>query len=144
MTFKISGQVDTLNYEPHETEVACDGKGKKCKYFVDKKPATKSEYDKAQAQSDNLNSCKPCWLKYKDKSGQLVYEGDFYTDCCIGFYVERYSSGKLKLKGQYKTPVAKIPDYNAGDCRRHGSWTYYKLNGDVEKTEVYKDGELIK
>jgi antitoxin component YwqK of YwqJK toxin-antitoxin module len=144
-TIQAFSQVDTLIYAPPSGSTfqeICNDKGKKCTYWVDGKPTTKANYDNNNTQRNKISLCKPCWLKYKDK-GQLVYEGDFYEDCCIGTYIERYSNGNLKVKGQYKTPATKIPDYNKGDCRRHGSWTYYKLNGDIEKQEVYKDGVLI-
>ena len=135
-------KVDTLIFQPHDTEFDCSGK--KCKYFVDKKPATKTQYENAQTQSHNIGNCKPCWLKYIDTSEELVYEGDFYTDCCIGIYIERYSDGKLKVKGQFKKPITLIPNYSSGDCRKHGNWIYYKSNGEIEKKEEYKDGVLIK
>jgi antitoxin component YwqK of YwqJK toxin-antitoxin module len=59
----------------------------------------------------------------------------------------RYPNGKIKVKGQYKVPPKDILGknmYDSGYCRQTGEWKYYKENGDLEKTEVYKDGELIK
>lgn len=145
LTFKINGQIDTLTYAPISGSILkkiCDSKGKKCTYWVDGKSSTKANYDNVSSQQDKISLCKPCWLRYKDK-GQLIYEGDFYEDCCIGAYIERYSNGRIKVKGQYKTPATKIPNYNAGDCRRLGEWTYYKVNGEMEKKEVYKDGVIL-
>lgn len=145
LTFKISGQTDTLTYEPPSGSTfkkTCNSKGKKCKYWVDGKLTSKANFDNVSSQQDKISLCKPCWLRYKNK-GQLIYEGDFYKDCCIGTYIERYNNGKIKVKGQYKIPPTKIPNYNAGDCRRHGEWTYYKVSGDIEKKEVYKDGVII-
>ncbi len=96
--------------------------------------------------STNIADCNPCWLKMYDQKGQLLYEGDFLTDCCIGTYIERYPNGTLKVKGQYKIPPKEILGediFNLGYCRRNGEWIYFKINGDIEKKEIYKDGEIV-
>ena len=133
--FVSTAQVDTIIHQNHQLQFTTTNK--KSLYLVDKKEVTKSEYEKAKKQNNNITDCKPCWLRTFDKKGDLLYEGDFYQDCCIGKYILRYSNGNLKLKGQCK------PDKTA--CfTKQGEWIYYKINGDIEKTEIYKEGELVK
>ena len=151
MVVQAFSQVDTVichAYKTHTAGMYAARKG--YKYLVDDKPATKAQYDEAvaavqaNAEIEKTMNCTPCYLKYIDLSGQLVHEGDFYTDCCIGIYIQRYSNGKLRIKGHYKTPKTKTPDYNSGDCRKDGEWIYYTPNGAIEKTEIYKNDILIK
>lgn len=143
---QVAAQVDTVIYAPkgYSIEKTCNNRGKRCTYKVDDRKVTKAEYGVLSAEQEKVENCKPCWFIYKDSLGKLIYEGDFYQDCCIGTYIERYDNGELKVKGQYKTPLNKKPDYSQGDCRRDGSWTYYKENGDIDKKELYINGELIK
>ncbi|HEV7231115.1 MAG TPA: hypothetical protein VGO45_07300 [Bacteroidia bacterium] len=105
---------------------------------------SQSEYEKEKASELGIFKCTPCWFISKEHSGEVIYEGEFNTDCCIGVYIERYRNGAVKVKGQYKTPKSGIPDYYAGDCRKDGQWTYYTIKGGVSKVEIYKDGKLIK
>lgn len=47
-----------------------------------------------------------------------------------GLYQEWHENGALKTKGNWK------------NNKKKGQWTYWSANGDIEKTEVYKNGEL--
>jgi antitoxin component YwqK of YwqJK toxin-antitoxin module len=147
-SFYAFSQVDsvTVQWTAHSFQDICDGKGKKCSYLLDGKIVSKTEYDKERAEHDKFGNCKPCWLRWKDQSGKLVYEGDFLTDCCIGAYISYYDDGKIKIKGHYKIPPKEILDkdiYDMGYCRADGEWIYYKTNGDIEKKVMYKDGKII-
>jgi antitoxin component YwqK of YwqJK toxin-antitoxin module len=140
LTTAISwAQMDTLTFEPHS--VGMKGEGKKCQYYVDGKLSTKEKYLKVTNDtSKSVERCKPCWLRVNDKDGKLNYEGNYWTDCCIGAYIQYYNTGQIKTKGQYKTPgKGQNPT-----CKQEGLWLYYKGNGNIEKTETYKDGQLVK
>lgn len=143
LTLRLTSQVDTLTVVQDHTILEFKCTGSKCKYFVDKRLVTRAEYEKHKNEP-SVATCKPCYLRQMNNKGNLMYEGDFYTDCCIGIYIKRFANGKIKVKGQYRIPATKIPDFNKGDCRPDGEWKYYKENGDIEKIETYKNGELVK
>ena len=62
-------------------------------------------------------------LKYKPEDSVTGMQADS---------VYYFDGQKIKAKGQYKNNLLE------------GKVTYYKLNGKIDKTEVYKSGELIK
>src|SRR5688572_7142365 len=115
----IIAQVDTIDYRPQnstktETTVKTtklkDGKPvksktkkKKTKYTVEDKKSNKINYDKAVEQSMTISDCKPCWLRYYDKDGNLLQEGLSYSDCALGKRTEYYQSGKIKVIRYFKT-----------------------------------------
>ncbi len=143
---RLSAQVDTLvvTQDHFSSKKVC--KGSKCKYWVDNRRVSKEEFDK-HLNEPNIGTCKPCYLIQLDKKKNQMFEGDFYTDCCIGVYILRYSNGKIKVKGQYNVPTKDLLEkdiFKLGYCRPDGEWTYYKENGDIEKKETYKNGELVK
>ncbi|MBK8367996.1 MAG: hypothetical protein IPL10_11385 [Bacteroidetes bacterium] len=118
----------------------------KCKYYIGKKKVTEQEYEDYLKFPDPSSKCTPCYLINKVK-GKITYEGDFYTDCGIGVYIERYNNGKIKVKGYHKTPLDQnyTKLFDRGYCSvRIGEWFYYKENGELEKTIVYNDGIEIK
>ena len=152
-------QVDTINYRPHnstktETTVKTtktkDGKvvksktkNKKTKYTVDEKKSNKNEYEKSNQESKTIDDCKPCWLRYYDREGKLLQEGLSYSDCALGKRTEYYQSGKIKVIRFFKTNNTN--DWTNFPCSvAEGTWTYYKEDGSVEKTETYVDGKQIK
>jgi antitoxin component YwqK of YwqJK toxin-antitoxin module len=49
-----------------------------------------------------------------------------------GPYFFYYESGKLKISGSYK------------DDKKDKEWKYYDEQGNLIKTEVYKNGELVR
>jgi hypothetical protein len=117
-----------------------------CKYWIGKRKVTEQEYLDYLKFPDPSSKCMPCYLINKIK-GKTTYEGEFYTDCGLGVYIERYSNGKIKVKGQHRTPLdnnyTKL--FDRGYCSvRIGEWFYYKKNGELEKTIVYADGIEIK
>lgn len=152
-------QVDTINYRPHnstktETTVKTtktkDGKvvksktkKKKTKYSVDEKKSNQKEYEQATQESKTIDDCKPCWLRYYDTDGKLLQEGLSYSDCALGKRTEYYPSGKIKAIRYFKTNDTN--DWTNFPCSvAEGTWTYYKENGTIEKTETYVDGKQIK
>ena len=52
-----------------------------------------------------------------------------------------WENGQLKMKGTSKTPPSLSIHHWAQS--RHGGWTYWDKNGNVQKTENYIDGKLM-
>jgi antitoxin component YwqK of YwqJK toxin-antitoxin module len=52
-----------------------------------------------------------------------------------------WENGQLKMKGTSKTPPSHSIHHWAQS--RHGAWTYWDKNGNVQKTENYIDGKLV-
>lgn len=151
-------QVDTINYRPHnstktettiKTTVIKDGnvikskiKNKKTKCTVDDKKSNENNYDQSIQQSKTIEDCKPCWLRYYDHDGKLLQEGLSYSDCALGKRMEYYQSGKIKVARFFKTNDTN--NWTNFPCSvAEGTWTYYKEDGAVEKTEKYIDGKQI-
>ncbi len=145
-SINLIAQIDTITLIHDHTLLKKKCKGNDCKYWLEKQRVSQAVYEK-HLNEPTISICKPCYLKQEDEKNNLIYEGDFYEDCCIGNYIERYQNGEIKLKGQYKVPTKDILGqniYNMGFCKRDGEWKYYKKNGEIEKIEIYKDGELVK
>jgi antitoxin component YwqK of YwqJK toxin-antitoxin module len=88
--------------------------------------------------------CTPCYLKAYAKN-KLIYEGDFYTDCGVGNYIEYYSNGNIKVKGQYKRNLIKewnLSKSNEWCAIKVGVWEYYDEKGNLIKSEEYQNGLL--
>lgn len=152
-------QVDTINYRPHNTTktettvkttktkdgqvVKSKSKKKKTKYSVDEKKSNQRKYDQVTQESKTIDDCKPCWLRYYDTNGKLLQEGLSYSDCALGIRTEYYPSGKIKTIRFFKTNDTN--DWTNFPCSiAEGTWTYYKEDGSIEKTENYADGKQIK
>ena len=128
-------QIDTIYNQLRNLEIL--HRGNKEVYLIDKKVVTKEVYEKALQLDTSIMNCKPCWLRHLNQNNQVIWEGNFMQDLCIGTFMERYGNGKIKVKGQFK-------DGKGGHFAKSGNWIYYKITGDIQKTEVYEEGVLIK
>ncbi len=119
---------------------------KKCKYWVGKKRVTKEVYEEHSKYLTPIERCHPCYLISKVEN-RIIFEGEFYKDCSIGKYIERYGNGKIKVKGQYKEPSNKNYEtlQSTGKCNlKTGEWFYYNEKGELQKTVIYKDNVEVK
>jgi antitoxin component YwqK of YwqJK toxin-antitoxin module len=117
-----------------------------CKYWIGRKLVTKEEYEDCLINPSPFAKCRPCYLINKVKN-ITTYDGEFYQDCGIGIYIERYKNGKIKTKGQHKKPIDNnYKEYGlAGKCStKDGEWFYYKENGELDKKILFRDGIEIK
>lgn len=70
------------------------------------------------------------WIQYFE-NGQPRLRVELSHGVYHGDYKIFYPDGKVNLEGQYQND------------QRVGKWTYYTIEGAVEKTEYYRNGELI-
>jgi len=115
-------------------------------YKLNDKEVTKSTYEKYNETWKNMATCKPCILMTYDINDRLLYKGIQYTDCRVGFWIEYFPNGKVKLIGHYKEN--ENGDWNMGMdrgfCRQDGAFTYYNENGDELYSEYWEEGQFIK
>ena len=128
--------------------VACDETTGICNgnYYLDSIKISEAEYKKYIAENSKIGTCKPCYQKVYSGKNQLMYEGVFYTDCAAGIYFEYYSSGQRKTSGFHKEigPRYKGKIYPNHCWIKHGTWTYFNLDGTIQKVEIYENGKLVK
>ena len=85
----------------------------------------------------DVDKCSPCWQKVSNQNG-IYYEGLFYTDCCVGQYIEYHPNGVISIKGQYPNMIVnELPD---DACRKTGEWYTYDEKGELLTTETYENG----
>ena len=69
-----------------------------------------------------------------------MYEGEFYTDCCVGKYLRYHSNGQIAEQGQFVPLVNGELTEHA--CKKTGHWKYFDENGLLIKEEDYINGEV--
>jgi hypothetical protein len=79
------------------------------------------------------------FVKVIDLRGKTRFIGQVWSDCgrqYNGDTKEYYKNGNTKAIRKYKIEGIGCP-------RKNGIWTYYKKNGKLKKTIVYKSGVLV-
>ena len=66
------------------------------------------------------------------ENGQKKFEINFKNGKKDGFLISWYENGQKKMEGNIKNE------------KKDGFWTYWDKEGNVTKTETYKDGEMRK
>jgi hypothetical protein len=115
-------------------------------YKINDKEVDKGTYDKYHSTWKNMETCKPCILLTYDYNDKLLTKGIQYTDCIVGFWIEYFPSGKVKLIGHYKENVTGNWDsaYDKGFCRPDGIWSYFSEQSKKLYSEIWKDGQFVK
>ncbi len=116
-------------------------------YKLNDKIIDKSVYDKYYSTWKNMTSCKPCILETYDANDILKWKGIQYTDCAVGFWIEYYTNGIVKVLGHYRENETGDWDsaFYKGYCiSPDGTWTYYNEHGQKRYSEYWKNGEFIK
>lgn len=103
-------------------------------------------YKKYTQFIDNIDKCKPCILLGFDTSENLILKRVSYGDCTVGYWIEYYPSGKVKVIGHFKENKSGVWEnlFDRGYCRQDGLWTYYNSKGAVIYSEIWKEGKLLK
>ncbi len=134
--------MDTL--ETHYHNLSWQSTNGKFTYYQNGKKISKRKYDDLSSTTIDLNDCKPCYLITYD-GNKLIYEGDFYSDCGVGLYIDYYPNGNVKTKGQYKKNTKNNWDENKVSewCSiKNGLWLYYNTTGNLLRSEQYENGKL--
>ena len=115
-------------------------------YKINDKEVDKTTYDKYHSTWKNMETCKPCILLSYDYNDKLLTKGIQYTDCIVGFWIEYFPNGKVKLIGHYKENKEGNWDsaYDKGFCRPDGNWSYFNEQGKKLYSEIWKEGQFIK
>ncbi len=139
----VQFKVDTL--VTHYHSLTWQSSNRKVTYYENGKEISKSKYDALNKETIDPNDCTPCYLvAYQDKI--LIYEGDFYTDCGVGLYIDYYPNGNVKSKGEYKRNIDQnwnIDKVNEWCAVKNGLWEYFDESGNLIKSEQYENGILI-
>jgi antitoxin component YwqK of YwqJK toxin-antitoxin module len=87
------------------------------------------------------------WERNYDNKNHLVFEGLKYNECFIGAFVNYWSNGTIKTKGQYVSNTSgdwkKLRE--RGLCSvMDGIWKNYNDAGELTSTVIYDKGTVIK
>jgi hypothetical protein len=115
-------------------------------YKINEKEVDMTTYNKYHDTWKNMETCEPCILLTYDYDDKLLYKGIQYTDCPVGFWIEYFPNGKVKIIGHYKENESGNWQnaYDRGFCREDGAWTYFNETGDKLYSEYWKNGQFIK
>ena len=96
---------------------------------------------KKQREFFSINNVMSGEFREWNESGVLLRETIEDTETQRIVVKTYWENGQLKMKGTSKTPPSHSIHHWAQS--RHGAWTYWDKNGNVQKTENYLDGKLI-
>jgi len=92
------------------------------------------------------DQCKPCVMLSFDTSERLLHKWIAYSECRIGYWIEYYPGGNVKVVGHYREN--ETANWNnlleRGYCIKDGTWTYFNEKGNVTRTEIWEKGKRIK
>jgi antitoxin component YwqK of YwqJK toxin-antitoxin module len=103
-------------------------------------------YRKFSQYVSAYDQCRPCVMLSFDTSERLRYKSISYGDCRVGYWIEYYPDGKVKVIGHYKENETGNWDnlFARGYCREDGIWTYFNSKGSVTCSEIWKEGKRLK
>jgi hypothetical protein len=115
-------------------------------YKINGKEVDKATYEKYHDTWGTIETCKPCIVLAYDYNDKLLHKGIQYMDCPVGYWIEYFPNGKVKLIGHFKENEAGNWEnaYERGFCREDGVWTYFNETGKQLFSEYWKDGQFIK
>lgn len=96
---------------------------------------------KKQREFFSINNVMSGEFREWNESGVLLRETIEDTETQRIIVKTYWENGQLKMKGTSKTPPS-LSIHNWAQSR-HGAWTYWDKNGNVQKTENYIDGKLM-
>lgn len=76
-------------------------------------------------------------------NGQRECEYWYYAGRAFNDWTEWYDNGQVRLDAHYERGPLTDAMKPYRSSLRIGEWRYYKANGNLEKIEVYEDGQLM-
>jgi hypothetical protein len=116
-------------------------------YEIENKVVTKKTFQKYHKTWKNMENCKPCILLTYDINDHLIFKGIQYVEIQVGYWIEYYPNGKVKLIGHYKeNSKGNWNDFfNVEDLQKEdGVFTFYNENGEELYSEYWKEGQFVK
>jgi antitoxin component YwqK of YwqJK toxin-antitoxin module len=129
--------IDTI--EIHHYNLRWRTTNGKTTYYKDDKKISKRKYNALAETTSKLKDCVPCYI-IAYTNNKLAYEGDFYTDCGVGLFIEYYSNGIIKTKGEYKRNPNKdweMESISEWCAIKNGTWENFDNKGNLIKSEKY-------
>jgi antitoxin component YwqK of YwqJK toxin-antitoxin module len=96
---------------------------------------------KKQREFFSINNVMSGEFREWNENGVLMREIVEHTETQRIIVRTFWENGQMKLEGTSKTPPSLSIHHWAQS--RHGAWTYWDKDGNVQKTENYLDGKLI-
>lgn len=77
-------------------------------------------------------------------NGNLMEDAYYYGGMYLGPYKFYYENGQLKEEGQFRDIPKSFKNYNFEQTTREGNWKFYDNNGNLIKSENYKNEKFKK
>jgi len=91
----------------------------------------KDDGDKYKKSIYSLDNLKFKTVTKYNSTGKVILIANYDNGIVTGEFQKFYNDGVLKSKGLYNK------------MKKEGLWKYYNEAGDLEKEELYKNGELV-
>lgn len=126
---------------------AVSGYSNGTEFKIEEKVVSKETFKKYFKTWENIEKCTPCIMLTYDINDKLIAKGIQYGECQVGYWIEYFPNGKVKLVGQYKENATG--NWNnflkENNCQKEeGIFTFYNANGEELYSEFWKDGQFIK
>jgi antitoxin component YwqK of YwqJK toxin-antitoxin module len=115
-------------------------------FKINDKSVDETTYRKFTQFQGVYDNCRPCILLGYDINDRLLYKSIIYGgECQVGYRIEYYPNGKVKVIGHYKENDTGNWDElsERGYCVKDGVWTYFNNNGIATHSEIWKDGKFV-
>ncbi len=126
---------------------AVSGYSNGTEFKIEEKVVSKETFKKYFKTWENIEKCTPCIMLTYDINDKLITKGIQYGEIQVGYWIEYYPTGKVKLIGHYKeNSTGNWNDFfNDEDLQKEdGVFTFYNENGEELYSEYWKDGQFIK
>jgi hypothetical protein len=113
-------------------------------YKINNKKVTQEFFERLHSTTESLANCKPCILLFYDEKDRLLHKGVQYLDCSIGFWIEYFRNGKVKVIGHYYENAQLDVNNDKNFCQKDGVWQYFNKRGKQIRLEYWEKGVRIK
>ena len=114
-------------------------------------------YENGQIREEGIykdNEMDGLWIGYFP-NGQVQFVGNFKNSKRNGYYILNHENGKMKVRGVYKDDIPEgfIESYHDNgrlksigfvkDGKRDGISSFYSIDGDIDRNELWFQGQLL-